>query len=169
MVGVEVSSVQRRESWIVREDAVRCDERLSGRVLAAAEKTGLSVKVGKIISASTVVGQAGDKRQLSRLNGAIALDMESAALGAVVARRGVPYAIVRTVSDLVDEELPLDFNLFLRSDGWFKGAQAIVRHPSSLVGLNRLRRQSGIAADRLTQWFVSYMTENVGENEVRKP
>jgi adenosylhomocysteine nucleosidase len=65
-------------------------------------------------------------------------------------------AIVRTVSDLVDEDLPLDFNLFLRPTGWIKGMQAIVGRPSSVEGLNRLRKQSRLAANRLTEWFQHY-------------
>jgi adenosylhomocysteine nucleosidase len=65
-------------------------------------------------------------------------------------------AIVRTVSDLVDEDLPLDFNLFLRPTGWIKGMRALIGRPSSFVGLNRLRKQSRVAADRLTEWFEYY-------------
>ena len=65
-------------------------------------------------------------------------------------------AIVRAVSDLADEDLPLDFNLFLRPTDWMKGMQAIILRPSSLAGLNRLRRQSRVAADRLTEWFRRY-------------
>ena len=65
-------------------------------------------------------------------------------------------AIVRTVSDLVDEDLPLDFNLFLRPTGWIKGMQSLIGRPSCVVGLNRLRKQSRVAADRLTEWFQRY-------------
>ena len=64
--------------------------------------------------------------------------------------------IVRTVSDLVDEDLPLDFNLFLRPTGWINGMQALIRRPSSFAGLNRLRKQSRVAGDRLTEWFQRY-------------
>jgi adenosylhomocysteine nucleosidase len=82
--------------------------------------------------------------------------MESAAVAAMAQERGLPMAIVRTVSDLVDEDLPLDFNLFLRPTGWIKGMQAVISSPSSLMGLNRLRKQSRVAADRLTEWFQRY-------------
>jgi adenosylhomocysteine nucleosidase len=72
-------------------------------------------------------------------------------------------AILRTVSDLVDEDLPLDFNLFLRPTDWIKGMQAIIGRPSSVEGLNRLRKQSRMAADRLTEWFQRY-TETDSES-----
>jgi adenosylhomocysteine nucleosidase len=103
-----------------------------------------------------VVWQAEEKRRLQRATEATGLDMESAAVAAVAQERGLPMAIVRTVSDLADEDLPLDFNLFLRPTGWVKGMQAIIVRPSSLVGLNRLRKQSRVAADRLTEWFHLY-------------
>jgi adenosylhomocysteine nucleosidase len=103
-----------------------------------------------------VVWQAEEKRRLQRLTDATGLDMESAALAGVAQERGLPMAIVRTVSDLADEDLPLDFNLFLRPTGWAKGMQALIRSPSSVEGLNRLRKQSRVAADRLTEWFQRY-------------
>ena len=152
----------------MRDDAVRCDDALRAQVILAAQQVGLSVNSGKIISASMVVGQAEDKRCLSRLSGAIALDMESSALGAVAARRGVPFAIVRTVSDLVDEDLPLDFNMFLGPAGWLNGVQILFTHPSRLIGLNRLRKQSRIAAERLTKLFVCYAIEGYEQNEVTR-
>ena len=79
--------------------------------------------------------------------------MESAALGLVASEHRIPFAIVRTVSDLVDESLPLDFNLFLRPSGWVKGVAACLAHPTSLIGLNRLRMQSRVAGTQLTAVF----------------
>ena len=71
-------------------------------------------------------------------------------------------AIVRTVSDLVDEDLPLDFNLFLRPTGWVQGVQMLICRPSSFAGLNRLRKQSRVAAGRLTEWFRHYAESEGG-------
>jgi adenosylhomocysteine nucleosidase len=77
--------------------------------------------------------------------------MESAAVASEAKAAQVPFLIVRSVSDLLLEELPLDFNLFLRPTGWVKGVGALLAHPSSLLGLNRLRRQSAVAAAALTK------------------
>ena len=114
-------------------------------------------RVGTVVSSGTVVWQAQEKRRLRQLTDATGLDMESAAVAAVAQKRGLPMVIVRTVSDLVDEDLPLDFNLFLRPTGWLKGMQSIIGRPSSVEGLNRLRKQSRVAADRLTDWFQRYV------------
>ena len=88
--------------------------------------------------------------------GAIGLDMESAALGLAASERQILFGIVRTVSDLVDEDLPLDFNLFLRPSGWAKGVAACLAHPTSLIGLNRLRRQSRSAGAQLTAIYRAF-------------
>ena len=132
---------------------VLCDETARAGLLVAAQDAGLVARVGTFVSSETVVCQAEGKRRLQWLTGATGLDMESAALAAVAQEQGLPMVIVRTVSDLVDEDLPLDFNLFLRPTGWVKGMQELIGHPSSFAGLNRLRKQSQVAADRLTEWF----------------
>ncbi len=156
IVGTEVSSVQTDGTWTMGSDRVLCDEAVSAGVLLVAQDAGLVARVGTVVSSGTVVWQAEEKRRLRNVTEATGLDMESAALAAAAQERGLPMAIVRTVSDLVDEDLPLDFNLFLRPTGWVKGMQALIGHPSSLVGLNRLRKQSRVAADRLTEWFQHY-------------
>jgi len=80
----------------------------------------------------------------------------------------VPFAIARTISDLVDEDLPLDFNLFLTPTGWLSGVRSLVAHPSGFAGLNRLRKQSREAAERLTELFASYIAEETPQSEVAK-
>jgi len=156
IVGTAVSSVQGEGTWTMGGDRVFCDEAVRAGLLMVAQYAGLVARVGTVVSSGTVVWQAQEKRRLRRLTDATGLDMESAAVAAEAAERGLPMAIVRTVSDLVDEDLPLDFNLFLRPTGWIKGMQTLISRPSSLAGLNRLRKQSRVAGDRLTEWFQRY-------------
>lgn len=105
---------------------------------------------GAFISADRIIYRAAEKVALAERTHATGLDMESAALASEAKAAQVPFLIVRSVSDLVLEELPLDFNLFLRPTGWVKGLGSLLVHPSSLLGLNRLRRQSAVAAATLT-------------------
>ncbi len=105
---------------------------------------------GDFISLDRIVWRAAEKTALAQRTHAAGLDMESAALANEARSAGVPFLIVRAVSDLVMEELPLDFNLFLRPTGWLKGLGALLAHPSSVLGLARLRRQSARAAESLT-------------------
>lgn len=108
---------------------------------------------GRFASVARVVGRAREKRRFAEVTGAVGLDMESAALAREASRARVPFAILRAVSDLVDEDLPLDFNLFLRPTGWIEGVSTLLTSPSSLAGLMRLRRQGRRAADSLTNVF----------------
>ena len=156
IVGTEVSSVYAEGTWTTRNDRVLCDGAVRAGVLSVAQDVGLVARVGIVVSSETVVWQAEEKRRLRSLTDATGLDMESAAVAVAAQERGFPMAIVRTVSDLLDEDLPLDFNLFLRPTGWIKGMQSLICHPSSLEGLNRLRKQSRVAAGRLTEWFQRY-------------
>ena len=125
-------------------------------VLAVADSSAQSAHVGRFVSADRIIGSAVEKARFARATGAIGLDMESAALAIEARRAQVPFAIVRAASDLLDEDLPLDFNLFLRPTGWLKGVVAVLGTPSSLLGLCRLRRQSLAAAKTLTAFFQRY-------------
>lgn len=125
-------------------------------VMALVEGAKPAGHIGRFISTDYIVGSASEKRRFSHSTGAIGLDMESAALAAEAQRAQVPFVIIRTVSDLLDEDLPLDFNLFLRPTAWLKGVGALLGNPSSVMGLLRLRRQSQAAAINLTVFFQRY-------------
>lgn len=115
-----------------------------------------AVQTGRFVTIPQVLYRAADKQEVAGRANGIGLDMESAALGLVASKRQIPFGIVRTVSDLVDEDLPLDFNLFLRPSGWVKGAAACLAHPTSLMGLNRLRVQSRVAGRQLTALYRAF-------------
>jgi adenosylhomocysteine nucleosidase len=125
-------------------------------VMALVEGAKPAGHIGRFVSTEYIVGSASEKRRFSRSTGAIGLDMESAAVAVEAQRAQVPFVIIRTVSDLLDEDLPLDFNLFLRPTAWLKGVGALLGNPSSVMGLLRLRRQSQAAAINLTAFFQRY-------------
>lgn len=133
--------------------SVPCAPAMVEWVRQAVHVQGLPMRSGGFVTVPRVLCLAEEKRAIAGRAGGIGLDMESAALGRVASEHRIPFAIVRTVSDLEDESLPLDFNLFLRPSGWAKGVVACLAHPTSLIGLNRLRVQSQIAGAQLTALF----------------
>lgn len=149
LIGTDVSM----ENGAPAGPPVSCGAALVEWVTQAAHTQGLPIRTGGFVTVPRVLCRAEEKREIAGRAGAIGLDMESAALGLVTKEQHLPFAIVRTVSDLEDESLPLDFNLFLRPSGWAKGVAACLAHPSSLIGLNRLRVQSQVAGARLTALF----------------
>jgi len=128
-------------------------------VLGSAKGMGQPLQIGRFVSTGHIVTSAAEKLRLAQATSAIGLDMESAALAGEAQRAQVPLVIVRTVSDLLSEDLPLDFNLFLRPTGWIKGLGALIGTPAGLRGLLRLRRQSRVAAENLTTFFQRYVQE----------
>ncbi len=125
-----------------------------------------SAQTGGFVTVSRILCRADEKQEVAVRAGGIGLDMESAALGLVAAEHRTPFAIVRTVSDLVDESLPLDFNLFLRPSGWAKGVAACLTHPACVIGLNRLRVQSRIAGAQLTAFYRACADQGMREGVV---
>ncbi len=123
----------------------------------AAESVGVAVRIGRIVSVPKVLWRGEEKRHVSAETGAIGGDMESVALGDAAALREVPFLVVRAVSDLVDEDLPLNFNLFLNPVDWPCGIVQAVTTPSCLPGLVRLGRQSRVAAERLQAVMAKFL------------
>ena len=146
-----------------------CDDILLRSLQVASAGIGVAVRTGALVSLSTVLCRAADKQHLGRVTGAIAVDMESAALGVVARRYGVPFVAVRAISDMAGENLPLDFNVFLTPWGWMRGIGALILAPSSVVGLIRLRRQSRLAADRLTVLCAAWAAREFGLSGVLQP
>ena len=144
-----------------REAAVRqaCAGEVVTAALRAAERAGLPARAGSFVTTPCILWRSTDKRAMAERTGAIGLDMESAALAEAAAGQGVPFAIIRGVSDLVDEDLPVDFNLFLKPAGWLKGLAACAVAPSCLGGFLRLRAQMRTASDTMTRFFERFLDD----------
>ena len=153
IIGTEISSVSYDDGWKRIADAVPCDSAAISSVRALAQQLGMMTRIGSVVSVPTVVSRAEDKQSIGRLTGATALDMESDALARAAKDRAIPFLVIRTVSDLANEDLPLDFNLFLRPTGWMSGLRMLIGRPSTLIGLNKLRLQSNLAVAKLTAVF----------------
>lgn len=154
-----------KSSDISMEDAGAARDRILAVISGVAART----HCGPVLSVERIVCRASEKEQLARSSGAVGLDMESAALAREARRAGVPFVIVRTVSDLVDEDLPLDFNLFLRPARWLAGIGSVLAVPSRLAGLAHLRRQSRLAAAHLTEFFQAYAASSGPARETALP
>lgn len=118
----------------------------SARLLAA------GARLAVFHSADRIAATAAEKRRLREATGADAVEMESAAIVAVCREAGVPCATVRVISDAADEDLPLDFNRYLRPDfrlDWLRLLSAVARHPGRWRALRALHRQTRAAAGRL--------------------
>ena len=138
---------------------IPCAEKLTAAAVRAAPAAGLPARTGRFVTVPRVIWRAQDKRDIAAGTGAVGLDMESAAVGAVALERNIPFAIVRAVSDLLDEDLPFDFNLLLSSSGWARGTIACLARPSSLIALSRFRAQTALASERMTRFWGRFLDD----------
>ncbi len=94
-----------------------------------------------------------EKRTLRNATGAIAVDMEAAAVEKKAAEWKVPFVCIRAVSDRAGETLPLDFNRYRNRRGDFSRtriALAAMAHPFTVMPqLIEFDRNCRRAADAL--------------------
>jgi len=81
------------------------------RAIAAAG--GRSLR-GTIASGDKFVADAATKAYIRDTFGAIACEMEGAAIGQVCTANGVPFAVIRAISDGGNEDSPMDYPTFVK-------------------------------------------------------
>jgi len=139
----------------------------SPALLAAAAEinlNGIRAYTGAIITQDKILCRASDKQRLALklAPGTVAcVDMESAAVAAVCAQYKVPFLVVRSISDRLDEDLPADFNRFRGHNGNLATGKLLASsalHPASLPGLVKLRRRTRLCAEHLAR-FVEQLVQ----------
>ena len=144
--------------------AITCTALYRQQAWNTAQLSENMVLSGRLVTAGNIVWVARDKQAIGRAFEASSLDMESAAIGTMAARRDIPFVVVRSVSDLVEEDLPLDLNLFCRRGTFLQGVWTVVTTPGLWSKINRLRRQKNVASASLTRFFEAFLSR--GENSV---
>ncbi len=92
-----------------------CDAEASERLAnCAATLEGVSVKRGVIASGDKFMSDGAEKRRIADTFGAVACEMEGAAIGQVCYVNQVPCAVMRAISDGGDEAAALDYPTFAR-------------------------------------------------------
>ena len=111
-----------------------------------------------LLMSDEVILSSEKKRELSRV--ADAVDMESFASMEEVAPRKIPALVLRSISDGVDDNLPLDFSSVLDERGgvhFWRLAGQVALSPHCLPALLRLGRRSQRAAESLASFLDSYV------------
>lgn len=136
-------------------------EQPDAELLSAAQQVqmGAPVHIGIAFTSGEILWKAESKHELVLLLGANEIgfvDMESTAIARVCAGRGVPFVIIRSISDLLNEDLPLDFNRCRASDGRVdpkKVMKATLLKPAAFKGLFELRKRSKLCAERIAEFI----------------
>lgn len=112
---------------------------------------------GRLASVDTVLATSAAKDALHRATNALAVDMESAAIGRVARDRGLPFLVVRVVADPADRAIPEAALAGMGRDGRIRPIKALAGmlvRPGQVASVMRLSRDSRVAfamLDRIAQ------------------
>ena len=92
---------------------IPADEALSGKLLACAKEMDINAVCGVIASGDQFVASGERKEFITGQFGAIACEMEGAAIGQVCYVNKVPFCVLRAISDSADGSSHMDYPTFV--------------------------------------------------------
>ena len=91
------------------------DKTLSDALATAAVALGETVHRGVIASGDQFIASAEESAAIAGQFGALAVEMEGAAVAQVCTRLGLPFAVLRWISDTADAQADTDFDHFVKN------------------------------------------------------
>jgi adenosylhomocysteine nucleosidase len=163
------------EGELVYRRSLKADERLvamamkAGRAIAAEEqRRPFRMVEGTVTTGDQAVFCSDKKASLREEGGAVAVEMEGAALAQVAQACGIPFAVIRSVSDLADETVGMELSWMIRyaddGPGESMGREAratrgFLGKPGRLTRALRLRRNVKMAAENAARVTVALVSE----------
>ncbi len=111
------------------------------RFAVVLDAAGVPFTSGAVLTSARILGDGPAKRAARARTGAVAVDMESAAIAAEAAHRGLRFACLRAVLDCIDEEV-VGAEL-AGPEGEVRPlavAAFVLRNPGAMTGLARMMR-----------------------------
>ena len=103
---------------------MKADESLSARIAEVIGGGGTRCLRGVIASGDVFVAESAKKAYIRDTFGAIACEMEGAAIGQVCTANGIPFAVIRAISDGGNEDAAMNYPTFVKIAA-AKSAQAV--------------------------------------------
>jgi adenosylhomocysteine nucleosidase len=120
-------------------------------------------RAATLVTVRTPITAAEEKRRLAAsFEDPCAVDMESAAWARVAAAHGIPYVVVRSISDQADEDLPDYLAACVGENGSIRRSAVVARalaRPSRIPGLVRLRRRTLESAAKLSLFLERFLAD----------
>lgn len=118
------------------------------RRLAAGLRPHLNFSCGTLQETVAILATAAEKRDLARQTGAVAADMESAAVARVAAERGLPFLAIRTIVDAAAADVPPSVAAAFDDQGRLRLGRllgCLLLRPADIPGLIGLGRHFRLA------------------------
>ena len=115
---------------------LECDPAWAAALLAKLP----GARLGGYFADGRMIDSVAEKIALGQRHNALAVDMESHVAGAVAAERGLPFAIVRCISDGARHLLPHAITVSMRPDGGVDGKamlRSLASRPSQVADIAR--------------------------------
>ncbi|MGC1678720.1 MAG: hypothetical protein WA740_14425 [Candidatus Binataceae bacterium] len=156
-----------RENGAIEQIAA-IDEAMLSELGGDLRTAGISYSTGALLTSHRVLGTGADKRAMEQNTGAIAVDMETAALALEARARGVRFAVVRAVMDSVDDEIVgaemADENGKVRP---LQAANFLLRNPRVITRIPRMMQSLNCATRALAAALEAIATHNGGVRDTR--
>lgn len=91
---------------------MECDKHISEALAKSAEELGAHTVIGTIASGDQFICRDDQREKLISVFGAAAAEMEGAAIGHVCVMNGVPFGVLRAMSDCANDESAVSFPEF---------------------------------------------------------
>lgn len=145
-------------------DGVRIatDDAATARARQVAARLPVRAVSGPILCSPQVLHSARAKHDAGTRTGAVAVEMEGAAIAANAGRAHVPFASVRAILDTADTELDPSGEFVDPSSGRVRAlelARHLARHPRAVSHLLALRRMMLAAEQTLDKFFAAFLWE----------
>ena len=93
--------------------AFPADEMMAALAFSAAEKVNPGhTKTGRVASGDLFVAEKNAKERIIQRTGALCTEMEGAAIAHTAYRNGVPFVVIRAISDKADDSAEMDYPTF---------------------------------------------------------
>jgi adenosylhomocysteine nucleosidase len=142
------------------------DPRYREAASIAAERAALRPFIGPLLCSAHVLATAAAKRDAAASTGAIAVEMEGAALAAFAHDAGMPFAAVRAILDSAETELPAAAELVDPQTGGVHVRNLIrhlASHPGALAQVLALQRMQSAAQKSLERFFGAWLGGDAGQ------
>ncbi len=117
-----------------------------------------ATRIQRILTSKSLLSRAQSKREAAQY--AAAVDMESFEIVRKASDRFIPTAVIRSVSDTFDEDLPVDFGRTSNSRGEIslgRVALQLMRRPWQIPAAISFGKQSSLAATKLADFLDCYI------------